>query len=84
MAVDAKRLAERMNRQADGYEKMWGTEDVSLRLLAEAVELMPHISHANYCPEAHQGGKCDCGTDQRADWLRRVAEAHAEEGGDDE
>ncbi len=50
-----------------------------LALLIESRRLMP-ILHMNYCPEAHQGGECDCGGDARAKWGEETDKALKEAG----
>ena len=71
MAVDAKELGARLREEAtEPWACAWSRRYGVL--LAEAVELWT-CAHANMI----------CGSCRRCDWLRRVAEAHAE-GGDDE
>ncbi len=76
MAVDAKKLAARLRKQVRQQRRAWPEEALdNTESLAEAVELVAQLHDER---KTHGPGPLASVND----WLRRVAEAHAE-GGDD-
>lgn len=77
MKIDAKKLAERLHKESQEALSIIGAQQ--LKHLAEAVELLDKVTVAEQLtPMRYQvfARQIDA-------WLHRVAEAHAEEGGDD-